>query len=220
MELMEAIRTTRSMRRLKTVPIPDDAIRTILEAAIRAPSGGNAQGWSFIVVRDPALRARIGALYLEGAKELFSTGYGLNPNGTPEEQARGERLVRSAMHLAEHFHEAPVLIVACLRLGQPVDQIAPGNAVTRGSSIYPAVQNLMLAARELGIGSTLTTIHRYRNAQVREALRLPPDVEAMAIIPLGYPAGRWGEAPRRPLDDVVFAETYGNRLYAAAPEGA
>lgn len=220
MELLEAIRTTRSMRRLKPDPIPDDAIRAILEAAIRAPSGGNAQGWSFIVVRDRDLKARIGGLYLVGAKELFGTGYGLNPNGSPEEQARGERLVRSALHLAEHFHEAPVLIVACLRLGQPVDQIAPGNAVTRGSSIYPAVQNLMLAARELGIGSTLTTIHRYRDAEVREALRLPPDVEAMAVIPLGYPVGRWGEGPRQPLENVVFRDTYGTPLDAPEPERA
>lgn len=216
MELMEAIRTTRSMRRLKPDPIPDEAIRHILEAAIRAPSGGNSQGWSFIVVRDPEQKARIGALYLEGAEQLFSTGYGLNPNGTPEQRAHGERLVRSAMHLAEHFHEAPVLIVACLGLGQPVDQIPSSVAVTRGSSIYPAVQNLMLAARELGIGSTLTTLYRYRNAEVREVLRLPPDVEAMAIVPLGYPTGRWGEASRRPLTHIVFRDSYGTRLYAAA----
>jgi nitroreductase len=114
----------------------------------------------------------------------------------------------------------PVLIVACLRLGRPIADIPSATAVTRGASIYPAVQNLMLAARELGIGSTLTTIHRYRDAEIREALRLPPDVEAMAIIPLGYPTGRWGEGPRRTIEDVVFEDIHGRRLYAPRADRA
>ena len=213
MELSEAIRTTRSMRRLKPDPIPDEAIRIMLEAAVRAASGGNRQTWSFIVIRNPEIKGKLGALYLECAREYLVPNYGPDASLSPAEQAGRARLLRSAMHLAEHFHEAPVLIAACLDLGQPADRLSPGTALTQGASIYPAVQNLMLTAREQGIGSTLTTLHRRRNAAVKEILKLPPEVEVFALIPLGYPEGRWGEGPRRALEEIVFRDTYGERLY-------
>lgn len=212
MELMEAIRTTRSMRRLKSDPIPDEDIRAILAAAIRAPSGSNQQGWSFIVVRDGGIKAQLGALYRDAAYALFGGGYGERPDATLEEQRQTRRLVSSVLHLADHFGEAPVLIAACLALGRPLAEMRPDQAITRGASIYPAVQNLMLAARERGIGSTLTTLHRSKNDEVRRILSLPPDIEALAIVPLGYPEGRWGEAPRRPLDEIVFRDRFGERL--------
>jgi nitroreductase len=114
------------------------------------------------------------------------------------------RVRSSAAHLAEHLHEAPVLVLCCIR-GKP--------SLTLGSSIYPAVQNLMLAARAFGIGSTLTTFHLYREAEIKQLLNIPEDVQTAALIPLGYPTGRWGRGPRKPVEEVVFADRFGEPLW-------
>jgi nitroreductase len=211
MELFEAIYTLRSMRRLKPDPIPDDAIRTMLDAAIRAASGGNQQTWAFIVVRDRAIKDEIAAIYLEGWRGLKASGYGRAPAGaSDEERHRQERVLRSAEHLAEHLAEAPVWIFPCTRVsGQP--------SLTSGSSIYPAVQNLMLAARALGIGSTLTTLYRRDNARVNALLNLPAGWDTAALIPLGYPEGRWGTAVRQPVETVTHGDRFGHPFFAPAP---
>lgn len=203
-DVLEAIATTRSMRRLKTDPISDDVIRAILEAAVRAPSGSNQQSWSFIVIRDPRIKQRIQELY-HAAWEQYSAAREQAIQALPEDERPTSRRVHgSARHLADHMHEAPVLIMCCIR---------GSESFTLGSSIYPAVQNLMLAARAFGVGSTLTTIHRGRDAEVKQLLNIPDDVHTAALIPLGYPTGRWGEGKRKPLEDVVFAERFGERLY-------
>jgi nitroreductase len=207
MELFEAIYTLRSMRRLKPDPIPDDAIRTILDAAIRAASGSNQQAWAFIVVRDQAIKDEIAAIYLEGWKHLKATVYSQpQPNLTDEARRRQERVVRSAEHLAEHLAEAPVWIFPCARVSaQPT--------ITSGSSIYPAVQNLMLAARAHGIGTTLTTIYRRDNARVNALLNLPEGWDTAALIPLGYPEGRWGTAARQPVETVTHGDRFGQPFF-------
>jgi nitroreductase len=117
------------------------------------------------------------------------------------------KMLASARHLAEHLGEAPVIVLACVSLD-------PGTkaSLTSGASIYPAVQNLMLAARALGIGSCITTIHRFRDAQVKELLGIPADVETAALIPLGYPLGKFGRPPRRPVREVAFADRWGVAL--------
>jgi nitroreductase len=197
MELFEAMSTQRAMRRLKSDPVPDAVVRQILELAICAPSGGNRQGWSFVVVRDAARRARLGALYREAWGELMKAPYYAAAAQAPPDSPAG-RMLASARHLSEHLGEAPVLVLACIALD-------PGAkaTMTTGASIYPAVQNLMLAARALGVGSCLTTIHKYRDAQVKELLGIPADVETAALVPLGYPLGKFGRPPRRPLAEVV-----------------
>src|SRR5262247_311742 len=168
MDFFDVVTTQRAMRRLETRPIPDAVLRQIMEAAVCAPSGGNRQGWSFVVVRDAAKRARLGELYREAWGELIKVPYYAGAAKEPRESPAGKMLA-SARHLGEHLGEAPVLILACIALD-------PGAAptLTSGSSIYPAVQNILLAARALGIGSCLTTIHRYRDAQVKELLGIPP----------------------------------------------
>ncbi|HEU5196987.1 MAG TPA: nitroreductase family protein [Methylomirabilota bacterium] len=203
MDFFDVVTTQRAMRRLKPDPISEAALRQIMDAAVCAPSGGNRQGWRFVVVRDAAKRARLGELYREGFGELaklpYYAGAMKEPAGSP-----ARKMIDSAAHLAEHMGEAPVLILACIT-------IDPGTkpTVTTGSSIYPAVQNIMLAARALGIGSCITTIHRYRDAQVKELLGIPADVETVALIPLGYPLGKFGRPPRRPVGDVTFADGWG-----------
>ena len=209
MDVLEAIYTTRAMRRLKPDPIPDDVLRAILDAAIRAPSGGNQQPWSFVVVRDPELRKKLQELYKPLIDALFAPGgpyAGLVDVEDPELREQNRRVRSSALYLGNHLHEAPVILIACIRTG------GQRTNITTGSSIYPAVQNLMLAARAFGVGSTLTTIHRMRQDEMRALLGIPADVETAALIPLGYPRGRWGVAQRRPLEDVVFVDRWGQRF--------
>jgi len=203
MDFFEVVTTQRAMRRLKPDPIPDAALRRIMDAAICAPSGGNRQGWSFLVIRDSARRARLGELYREAWGELMKLPYYAGASKEPPDSPVG-RMLASARHLGEHLGQAPVLILACIALDPGVKP-----TVTTGASIYPAAQNIMLAARALGIGSCLTTIHKFRDAQVKELLGIPADVETAALIPLGYPLGTFGRPPRRPLGEVAFADRWG-----------
>jgi nitroreductase len=203
MDFFDIVTTQRSIRRLKTDPIPDALLRQIMDAAICAPSGGNRQGWSFLLIRDSGKRARLGELYREAWGELmkvpYYAGVANEPLGSP-----AAKMLASARHLSEHLGEAPVLIMACIAFEPGVKP-----TLTTGASIYPAVQNIMLAARALGVGSCLTTLHRYRDAQVKELLGIPADVETAALIPLGYPLGKFGRPPRRPLREVAFADRWG-----------
>jgi len=203
MDFFDVVTTQRAIRRLKTDPIPDATLRQIMDAAICAPSGGNRQGWSFLVVRDPAKRARLGELYREAWGELMKVPFYAGAAKEPPDSPAGKMLA-SARHLGEHVGEAPVLILACIALDSGVQP-----TLTTGASIYPAVQNIMLAARALGIGSCITTIHRFRDAQVKELLGIPADVETAALIPLGYPLGKFGRPPRRQLREVAFADRWG-----------
>lgn len=198
--VLEALHSTPARRYLSDRPIADDVIRALLDAAIRGPSGGNTQKWAWIVVRDPAVKAPIAEFYREG----WNGSYGklrehILAGGTESEQ----RMFWAGDHLANHLEQAPVWIFPVL-LG------AGKSANPRlGSSIYGAVQQLMLAARAYGIGSTLTTLHSGHEAEVRELLGLPDDALTMALIPLGYPArGRWAQPRRRPLDEVVYFDRY------------
>src|SRR5215469_16252098 len=150
-DLFEIIRTTRSMRRLKSDPVPNELIRKILEAGVCAPSGGNMQRWRFLVIRDPKVKETVGALYKRAWDERAAPRYQSGEPAPGMSRERFPRLLDAAEYLAAHIHEAPVWIIPCLE----------GATVTRtsGSSIYPAVQNMLLAARALGLGATLTTLH-------------------------------------------------------------
>jgi len=206
MDFFEAVSTLRSIRRLKPDPIPEGVLRQIMDAAICAPSGGNRQGWSFLVVRDAAKRKQLGELYREAWGELTKLPYYAGAAKEPPDSP-GAKMLASARHLSEHIAEAPVLLLACVALD-------PGAkaTITTGASIYPAVQNILLTARALGIGSCITTIHKYRDPQVKELLGIPPDVETAALIPLGYPLGKFGRPPRRPLGEVAYADRWGQAL--------
>ena len=206
MDFFDVVTTQRAMRRLKPDAIPDDIMRRIMDAAICAPSGGNRQNWSFVVVRDPAKRARLGELYREAWGELMKVPYYASASKEPASSPAGKMLA-SARHLGEHLGEAPVIVLACVALDPGVKA-----SLTTGASIYPAVQNIMLAARALGIGSCITTIHRFRDAQVKELLAIPAEVETAALIPLGYPLGKFGRPPRLPLSEVAFADRWGRAL--------
>ena len=204
-DLWEVLYTTRAIRRLKPDPVSDEVLYRLLDTAIRAPSGGNQQGWRFIVIRDRATKERLGALYRESIEGLFASGYGQAPPGvtfTPAQIEATEKMRRSAQYLATHFAEAPVYVLGCIRAA-----VNPG--ITAGASIYPAIWSLQLAARALGLGSTLTTVHRTREAQVKELLGVPEGFETAALIPLGYPRCRLAPGPRQPVEAVSFLDRWG-----------
>jgi nitroreductase len=200
-DLFEIIRTTRSMRRLKTDPVPADLIRQILEAGVCAPSGGNMQRWRFLVIQDPDIKRTVGVYYKRAWDEVVAPRYRAGAPAPGMDQARFQRLLAAAEYLAAHIHEAPVWIIPCLQ----------GDAPTRtaGSSMYPAVQNMLLAARALGLGATLTTLYLSFEKEVEAALGLPPDWHSYALLPLGYPLGRFGPVRRIPLEEVVYADRWG-----------
>jgi nitroreductase len=202
LSLLEALHSTPARRYLSAEPIADDVIRAILDAAIRGPSGGNSQTWAWIVVRDPETKKQIAGWYREGWDRHYGSQRDAILNG-PDDGPTGKRTFLAADHLAAHIEEAPVWIVPVL-LGA-----AKSSNPRLGSSIYGAVQQLMLAARAYGLGSTLTTLHIGHEDDVRELLGLPADALTMAIVPLGYPAkGRWAQPKRRPLDEVVFFDRF------------
>ena len=169
-DLFEIIKTTRSMRRLKPDPVPNELIRKILEAGVCAPSGGNMQRWRFLVIRDPKIKETIGALYKRAWDEQVAPRYRAGEPAPGMSQDRFLRLLDAAEYLAAHIHEAPVWIIPCLEGGTPTR--------TSGSSIYPAVQNMLLAARALGLGATLTTLYLQFEKEAEAAMGLPPNVHS------------------------------------------
>jgi nitroreductase len=200
-DLFEIIRTTRSMRRLKPDPVPNELVRKILEAGTCAPSGGNMQRWRFLVIRDAEIKRTVGAYYKRAWDEQVAPRYRSGEPAPGTNRERFLRLLDAAEHLAAHIHEAPVWIVPCLEGATPTR--------TSGSSIYPAVQNMLLAARTLGLGATLTTLYLSFEKEVEAALGLPPNVHSYALLPVGYPMGRFGPVRRVPLADVVFENRWG-----------
>ena len=171
-DLFEIIRTTRSMRRLKPDPVPNELIRKILEAGVCAPSGGNMQRWRFLVIRDRKIKETVGALYKRAWDEQVGSRYRAGEPASGMSRERFLRLLAAAEYLAAHIHEAALWIIPCLEGGTPTR--------TSGSSIYPAVQNMLLAARALGLGATLTTLHLQFEQEAEAALGLPPGVHSYA----------------------------------------
>jgi len=204
-DLFEIIKTTRSMRRLKPDPVPSNLIRQILEAGVCAPSGGNMQRWRFLVIRDPQIKQRVGAYYKRAWDEQVAPRYRAGDPAPGMSRERFLRLLDAAEHLAAHIHEAPVWIVPCLEGHTPTR--------TSGSSIYPAVQNMLLAARALGLGATLTTLYLQFEMEVETALGLPPGFHSYALLPIGYPVGRFGPVRRIALDDVVYENRWGQAYW-------
>lgn len=203
LDVLDAIHSTRSMRYLKPDPIPDEVVWAVLDAAIRGPTGGNSQGWGWVVVRDAEVKRQIGEWYLEG----WERNYGVHR----EQELAGEGSLGrvnflAADHLARHIAEAPVWIFAVLRGVE-------GSANPRaGGSIYGAVQNLMLAARAFGVGSTLTALYGAHEEEVQRLLGLPDGATTMGLIPLGYPArGDFSQPRRRPVEEVVHWERWGTQ---------
>jgi len=201
-DLFEIIHTTRAMRRLKPDPVPDELIRKILLAGQAAASGGNTQRWRFLVLKDQKIKKAVQVYYKRAFDEVVGPRYASSSPPPGSDAARYKRQLAAVEYLTDHYHEAPVWIVACLEDG-------PNPIRSAGSSIYPAVQNMLLAARALGLGSTLTTRHITYEKEADAAMSIPPGFHSYAILPIGYTMGRFGSLGRGPLADVVYLDGWG-----------
>ena len=207
MDVYEALYTTRAMRRCRPDPIPIEVQRRILDAAIRAPSGGNTQNWRFMLVDDGDVKAQLGPIYRSCLEKLWETIYkdrlvaARADPGDPE-MAQLLRIQRSAQHLADHFEEYPLLLFSFVQFDPT------------GGSIFPATWSAMLAARAEGVGSSLTSVFMFEIDTVLEILSVPKQDGWLfsSCVTFGYPTGRWGVAPRRPVDEVSYRNRWGEPL--------
>jgi nitroreductase len=211
--LYDAMRTTRAVRKLRSDPIPDAVLRRVLEAATWGPSGGNRQAWRILVVRDPALKQELGRRYLGAWTEYSSAGRAALAQNPEAARSRTARTLAAGDYLASHMHETPVIMVVCFdpRGLAITDRALARPSVVGGASIYPAVQNMLLACRAEGLGCVLTTLLCAQEPEIRGLLELPEPWCLAAFIPIGYPVGK-GHGPlvRRPLEEMVYADRFGN----------
>jgi nitroreductase len=224
--ILDVMATMRAMRRLKADPVPRDVLAEVVRAATWAPSGSDAQHYGFVVVTDRAVMARLAELWRDCVDTYVALMGSLVPDASDD---RHQRMADALRYQADHFQDTPALIAACYRrsglnarqlldlranaalarrlgAGRLRRLAAGGRAatnLTEASSIYPAVQNLLLAARAHGLGATLTIWHLFREADFRRVLGVPADHGIYALVPVGYPLGRFGAVRRRPVDEVL-----------------
>jgi nitroreductase len=206
MPLEEAMTTQRAIRRLKPDPVDDALVLKLIDLALKAPTGGNQQNWEFVVVRDPQVKRRL-ARYNRQALAI----YGNAGRWVKRKDAGIQRILDAVFWQRDHFEEIPVVIVACLR--GPRLPWPPVAATSYYGSIYPSVQNLLLAARAANLGAALITLPIWSSFLARRALGLPRGVKPCAVIPLGWPRGRYGPTTRRTAAEVTHLDRFGNRAF-------
>lgn len=207
MTLQEVIETTGTCRFYRPDAVPADVLARILDAARFAPSGGNRQPVRFVAVRDAGKKRALKELYLP----IWTAYIARIKEAAPHDPARA-RLMANADHFAQHLDDVPVLLVVCARLGDvlPTDQGLDRLSIVGGASVYPAVQNVLLKARDEGLGTALTTLLCMVEPQVKQLLHIPDDIATAAVIALGYPAKPFPKRlHRRPLAEMAFADEYG-----------
>jgi len=219
--LFEAMYSARSLRHFKPDAVPEALITRLIDAAIRASSGGNTQHWTFIVVRDAEKRRQLGALYRK-ASDYQSAVYAARPKPEHLTEEQYRQFLANSGWLWDHMADAPVILVPCLQKREPPDRAGlPAVVQARyaehlanvarisGSSIYPAVQNIILACRALGLGTVITTNHILYEDEVKAVLGIPDNVATCALMPIGYPTRKYGPLTRKPVAEVTFADSWG-----------
>jgi nitroreductase len=193
--LLAMMSTQRALRHFKPEPVSDVVLQAIITAATYAPSGKNTQPWAFVVITDAALRRQLGDLYREAWYETMPQTM-LDP-AKDRAEARGRV---DWEYLGNHMGDAPALALVCTT--------AANGAVAAAGSIFPAIQNLLLAARAFGVGTCLTTVHRARETEIKALLNVPDEVSTVALIPMGYPERAFGPVLRRPVSEVLHRERW------------
>jgi len=212
MPLVEAMVTQRAVRRVLPDPVAPGIVRRCIELALEGPTGSNGQNWEFVVVTEQKTKARLQVQY----RRIWAL-YGRAGERVAADDPQTARILASVRWQVEHFTEIPVVVVACLRGGANLPYVpmpAMANTAHYGS-IYPSVQNLLLAARAVGLGGSLITLPLWSVTVARRILGLPLSVEPCCVVPLGWPRGRYGPKPRKPVDQVIHLERYGT----ATPAG-
>lgn len=230
--VLEVLRTMRAMRRLAPDPVPDEVLERIVEAATWAPSGGNVQAFHYVVVTDRERMARLAELWRVVCDYYLATFANVRPETMDE--GRYERLKDALRFQRDHFHETPAVIVACYdagpwtrrlmgearRFATQTARLGPRRLLTTATSfkafgdrslaasVYPGVQNLLIAARAHGLGATLTTWHLMLEPEFKAALDIPGRVQTYAIVPVGWPLGRMGPVVRRSVADVLHRDAW------------
>ncbi len=203
--LLEGLTSTRAIRRYLNEPVPDDVLRDMLFAATRAPSGSNRQPFRFIVLTDSDVAQQAKKLIAVGAQKVWNhkrANDGYNEGSGTDENSPKSRMARTMQEYVDNFASVPVLVLACLvRYREP-------NPL-EGASVYPACQNLLLAARALGYGGVITGFHGFVEQELRELLNIPEGTLIAASITLGKPAGNHGPVRRVPMGEVVYGDTWG-----------
>ncbi len=213
-ELYEGLMTTRAMRRFTDEPVAVETVEAILRAAVQAPSGGNIQPYQFVVVTEPARRQAIADVYRRAWERYEPAVAAVTPpRRTEEAEAAHRRNWRASDALARNLASVPVLILVLM---PDIDMVVSDDEGEMdvgplAASVYPAVQNLMLAARAHGLGAVLTTVYRIYEDEVRAVCEIPDRYLVAALVPLGHPTGKWGVAPRRPAPSITSWNTFGNR---------
>jgi nitroreductase len=207
MPLEDAMRTQRAIRRLKNDPVDDALVKRLIELALKAPTGSNQQNWEFIVVRDRAVKAALG----RQNRRMFRLYGGLGRR-VAKNEPKMLKVLDAVQWQADHFEDIPVIVVACLKGGLRFG-FPPMLPSSYYGSIYPSVQNLLLGARAAGLGAALITLPLWSTFAARRILGCPWSVQPCAVIPLGWPLGRYGPTTRRPVEEVVSIDRYGNRAW-------
>ncbi|MGE0487428.1 MAG: nitroreductase family protein [Gammaproteobacteria bacterium] len=205
--LFETMYSLRAMRRLKPDPVPLDLVERVLDAGIRAPSGQNSQPWAFLVLSAADDKAYFGERYDYWIKERFGAALLADDSSTVQ-----GRTVNAARHLAEHMHEAPVILLVLGRRDWPFavpPEARVGRAPPSYGSVYPCVQNILLAARGLGLGASLTTMHQMFEDDLHDHFGIPLDYGVVAVIPIGWPQGRFGPVQREPIEHKTHYGRWG-----------
>jgi len=207
MPLVEAMESQRAIRRLQPDPVPDELLVRMIELAQKAPNGGNEQWFAFVVVKDPAARAALGRL-----NRLGYPGLKLYYRQRLRTDPKFARTWAAIEWQKDHFEEIPVLIVACANRRVPPWPRLMNAGVY--ASVYPATQNLLLAARALGLGAAFITLPLWSLRRARKALGLPGNVTPLAVVPVGWPRGRYGPTTRKPVGEVMHLDRWGNQPWA------
>ncbi len=220
--ILEVLATMRAMRRLKPDPVPDELLEKLIEAATWAPSGSNLQAFEFVLVTDRAVMAELAGLWRRSVELYLPTVGSVTP------AAQDPAVRRALEYQCDHFAETPAVIVACYRGGradprllvQFIKRMPPADAARLlprlqriaalgdASSVYPGVQNLLLAARSLGLGAVITVWHLFFEHEWKRVLGIPRDVNTFAVIPVGWPKGRFGPVSRRPVGEVIHRDRW------------
>jgi nitroreductase len=201
--VFEVMATCRALRRLRPDPVPDATVRRLVEAANQAPSGRNLQRARWIVVRDPEQRRRIGDLNRRASVDHATNERDAARELPHHDRERRQRMWDAVLWQAEHMHEAPVIVVACCIMDDSMQD--PGRYA---SSVWPGIQNLLLAARACGLGAVPTTYALAMRDELEAVLELPTHVRAQAVIPVGFPQGQFGPVRRLPVDDVMLHDRW------------
>lgn len=205
MGLFEAMYNCRAMRKLDTRDVPEDLLVKLIDAANQAPSGSNMQNGRWIVVRDPAVKKKLADLNRKGVEAYIGPMAARQEELPHQSAAKRKRMLDSVLWQMEHMHEIPVLVIACLEFGA---EVSDSRVASGGGSIWPGVQNLLLAARALGLGAAPTTLGLMDQTAVREALKMPKTMGALCLIPVGYPLGKFGPVTRKPVAEIMRFDTW------------